>query len=378
MYWQRQTLYKAQSITIGQTLKLDLPKYGLLGSLMLQFNGTFAGAYGLTGGAWRIIDKITKVTVQHGSTPIKSLTGLELQGVAAFDQCLIPPSTYRNYAAANCFEYCLINFGRQLYDPTLGLDLSTWNNTQLIIENNAVAASDIASMTVTVVGWFLVDAPARPFVGYLDTQEWRAWTTVQAETKYNLLPEDDIIRRILLQAIPAVDGTTKRATTGMHNLMYNVKLSFKTGNEVIFNDDSEQLLRENVFDNYGYWIHGGSEYVNAAKAFYGAVGYRLTEAHGAGAPHGVAGASTVPTFEGNSSDFTQEVITYEADHPVDFIELGLAPFNMAQLRFDYDPDPRNWLNPAQKASVELNIQTRDSSTAASGRNAVILDLFKPY
>jgi hypothetical protein len=376
MYWQRQTLYKSNAITIGQPLKLDLPKHGLLGALVLQFNGTIVSGYGLGGGAWRLIDKISKITVQHGSTPIKSYTGLQAQGISALDQGLIPPGTHRNYGAANVFEYVLINFGRQIHDPSVGLDLAAWNNVQLVIENNAIAASDIASMTVTVQAILLADAPARPFVGYLETQEWRRWTTVQAETKYNLLPEDDIIRRILLQAIPAVDGSFISAT-GLHNLMYKTKLTFKTGSEVVFDENLEMLLRENIWDNYGYFIAAGKPYVSATKAVPTALGYREGEAHGAGAPHGSAAPAVIPTLADDNNN-SQEVINFDADNMISYIELGLAPYGMAQFRFDYDPDPASWLDPAKKSSVELNIQTRDASSAAGGVNAILLDLFKRY
>ena len=71
------------------------------------------------------------------------------------------------------------------------------------------------------------------------------------------------------------------------------------------------------------------------------------------------------------------LVVSKANSPVTST-VGLAPFGMAQFRFDHDPDPVNWLDPAKKSSVELNIQTRDAASAASGINAVILDLFKRY
>jgi hypothetical protein len=378
MYWQRRTLYKANALAALTPLKLDLPTDGLLGSIVLEFGGTGVSDWGSAGGSWRIVDLISKITVQHGSTPIKSFTGLECQGISSFDQNIIPPSTYRNYGAAYRYEWMMINFGRYFKDPQFGLDLGTWNNVQLVIENTNVVASYMASLTVTVIGYFLVDAPGRPFIGYMDTQEWREWTSVQAETKYNLLPSDDVIRRILLQSIPAVDGTTHRNNDSMHHTMNNIKLTLKTGAEVVYNDDSEQLIRENLWQNYGYWIHGGALYVAATKAVPLSLGYRLTEAHGSAMPHGVAAPTTDSVLETNSSDNSQEVLTGSPTLIHDYIELGEAPFNMMQFNFDEGTDPSGWLDPNAKKSVELNISTYDDANSAGARNAILLDLFKHY
>jgi hypothetical protein len=376
MYWHTRELYHANAITIGQAIKFNLPAHGLLGSLILKFNGTYAGAYGLGGGAWRLIDKISKITVQHGSTPIVSVTGLEAHALAALDQNLIPPDTYRNYAAANVWCYALVNFGRYLNDPQMGLDLGAWDNVQLIIENTAIAASDIASMVVSVIGVFLEEPQARQFVGYMSKLEWRAWVTVRAETIYNLLPEEDIIRRIILQAIPPVDANFL-ATCAMHSEMYNVKLFLDTGKSEVYNDSIETLIRLNTWGNYGYWMAGVNPYVQADKGFDVGLGYVIGRAIGSGSSDG-AGSATIPTWEGGKTENTQKGETYEADSPIDAIVLGQAPFNSAWLQFDQDPDPASWLDPKARATVTLDIFTRDAASVAGGRNAIVLDLFKRY
>jgi hypothetical protein len=376
MKWQKVTLFKSQTVNIGVPTIFNLPNFGYIGSIMLEWNGTIVSGYGAAGGAWRLIDKISSVVVQHGSTPIKSLTGLQLQGVAAFDQNLIPPGTYRNYGAANVFEYSLINFGRYLRDPGMGLDLSTWNNVQLIINNTAVAATDIASMTVSIYAWVLVGAPAHPFRGFMDTQTWRTWTTVQAQQVNNILPADDIIRRIFLQATPHI--TQPHADTGMHNLMSKIHLDTMTGQVVLYDEDSEALIRDNLFENYGYWMQGGAFYGNALAAPLTTLGYRLGIAAGASAPEGVAVATVDVTVQTQQSEIVQEFISAQADRPASYIEFGLAPFGLMVFHFDDDPDPATWLDPNAEASVDLNITTRDAASAAAGTAAIILDRYHPY
>jgi hypothetical protein len=54
---------------------------------------------------------------------------------------------------------------------------------------------------------------------------------------------------------------------------------------------------------------------------------------------------------------------------------GLALENCAVFRFDHLPDFARWLDPRAMDTVQLNIATRDASTAAGGTIRVILDRF---
>jgi hypothetical protein len=377
MFWHTRTLYQSNAITIGQAIKFNLPAHGLLGSLILRFDGIIGATYGQAGGDWRIIDKISKIIVQHGSSPIVSVTGLEAHALAALDQNLIPPDTWRNYGSAQQWCYCLVNFGRYLYDPQMGLDLGAWDNVQLIIENTAVLNTDLASLNVTVCGIFAEDPGPRQFGGYLSKLEWRAWPTVQNETIYSILPEEDIIRRIVLQAIPPVAAVTFLATAAMYSEMYNVKLFFDTGKIEVYNDSIEMLIRENLWANYGYWVSAFTAYQAADRAFDIGLGYVLGHAVGAGSDNDAA-AAVIPSLSLGFNRGTQKKEVAEANHPSEGLMLGMAPFNSAWLQFDQDPEPSTWLDPKARASVTLDIWTRNAALVAGGRNAIVLDLFKRY
>jgi len=373
MYWQREYIRENISMTLNDTYRLDLPENGLLGSILLRVSGSEASGYGQSGGDWRIIDELSKINVVlNGATVCKSLTGYELQALTYYDQGVIPPGVWRNYATNTQFEYLLINFGRWLHDNECGLDLSRFANVELQIENSATS-SDFSDLTVSIQANYLRDAMSGSFRGYLRTEEWRNWTTVQAETKYLELPTEHILRRIMLQAIPAVDANNVE-DTNMANLMDDIELALDTGAVRVYKGGIDDLMRENYLDMGRPVVTGGFPYHTADKGIDISLGYVLFGAWGAGSQDG-AGAATVATLESGRTSFTQKAETYEADSPIGAAFFGIAPFETALFRFDEDPDPSSWLDTNKRKTVKLDIHTRDSSSADNGRNAVVLDRY---
>jgi len=59
------------------------------------------------------------------------------------------------------------------------------------------------------------------------------------------------------------------------------------------------------------------------------------------------------------------------------LAMGLALENCATFRFDQLYDPASFLDPEANKTVQLNIQTRDSASAADGTIRVILDRYVP-
>lgn len=377
-FWQSEYIREGASMTVAQTYILDLPEFGLLGSLLLRIEGTDVSGYGQSGGAWRVVDEISKVEIiANGATVLKSLTGKQVQALSALDQCVMDPSNWRNYASNTQMCYMLINFGRWFKDPEFGLDLSRFSNVQLKITNTADGTTDFSALTVSVQGIYLRDSGAGAFGGLMRTEEWQAWTTVSNEVKYLNLPTELILRRILLQAIPAVDGTTKVATANMANLMYDVDLSFDTGKIRVFKGGIDDLMRQNLYENYAPFLIAAQPYMNADRGIDVSLGYVLGAVGGAGSKDDGA-AATIPTLEDALTSHTIKAETYEGDHPIQVLASGMAPYCVAQFRFDYDPNPATWLNPDQRKTVKLDITTRSGAAYASGRNAVILDrLFIP-
>jgi hypothetical protein len=372
MYWRFEYVRENVAMTLGGTYKLDLPKHGQLCGLFFRLSGTDVSGLGATGGKWRLIDYISKIAViGDGATVIKSLTGYQVQGLAYLDQGVLPQGSWRNYAANTQLEHMLINFGHYLYDPDFGLNLERFNNVELQIDNNATAggATNLADLTVSVLAIYKEEGGVYP--AYFRTEEWRAWTTVQAQTVYNDLPLEGKLRRVVLQAIPGLDGSNLE-NTNMSNLMYDIEFLMDTGRTRVLKGGINDIMRLNHLDIGKPVIVGGTIYQNADVGVDMSLGYIYGRANGAGSLSGAV-ATTFSTIEASRTSFTQKFESHNADNPHELLVLGLAPYEMLSLPFINPFDPGNFIDLRSRATVALNITTRDSSSAASGRNAIILD-----
>ncbi len=374
MFWQKEIIRNSVAMTLNDTYILELPEFGLLGTLLLKFSGSQVSGLGQNGGKWRIVDYISKIEViLNGATVCKSLKGDMIQALAFYDEGIVAPDAWRNYATNTQYCYMLLNFGRQQHDPDAGLDLGKFKSVELKITNDATAA-EFSDITVTVMGIWAREHDAG-FPWYMRTEEWRKWTTVQAEVKYHEIPSQHILRRIILQAIPNVDANNVE-TTNMANLMYNIDLTLRTGMTRVYEGSLEMIMRQNLY-RYGRNIFvGGFPYMNADKGINIGLGYTNYIAHGAGANDG-AGAAVIPTMEAGRTSYTQKAETYEADSPICLIAGGMAYHESAVLDFDQNPDPGTWVDPAKDATVKLDITTRDSASAAGGTSRIILDRAVP-
>jgi hypothetical protein len=371
MFLQREYVREAVAMDLNGTYKLDLPEHGMVTSLLIRITGTQVSPYGQGEHDWRIIDKISKLAVLvNGATVCKSLTGYQAQALAYWDQGVLPPGSWRNYAANSQAEYMLVNFGRYMGDPETGLDLSKFANVELQVTNTATSAS-FTDLTISVLGIYVRGAVTGQFKGYMRTEEWRAWTTVSDERKYNDLPVEHIIRRILLQAIPDQDADFNNETD-MSNLMDDIELGLDTGQVRVFKGGIDDLMRENYLDTGKAVIVGGQTYMLADDGIDTGIGRAITFVGGSVSKDG-AGSATIPTFTADELSGTLKPETYEADSPINFISVGMAPFYTAQFDFNLGWDVANWLDPAARKTVKLDIHTRSGASYADGRNAIVLD-----
>lgn len=377
MYWQDEYLRESVSAVRDATYKLDLPDTGILGSILLRLHGK--GATGNpTGGInkWRLIDYLDKIEILlNGATICKSFSGTEAQFLAFCDQRVTAPTKWLEYSGPTQREYILINFGRRFGDPELALHLDNFNSVELHITNSATSTYWQDDLKWTILAHWLREPPAAP-KGYMRSEEWRSWTTTANETKYLDLPTEHTLRRIVLQAIPPTDSDYIEKTS-IFNLMDDIELSLQTGILRVWKGGLDDLLYQNIFDLGIQPLTGGWVYHTADKGFNVGLGYVDAVATAAGSKDGAVAAAP-PTIEGDRMSFTQKAENYEADTLFGFLAKGIAYHNCGIFRFDYSDDPANWLNPDRRKTVQLNIHTKDSSSAAGGTNAVILDRFVAY
>jgi len=331
MFWQKEVLREGVAMTLNDTFELDLPDWGSLGSLLLRISGDEVSGLGQRGGAWRIIDFISKIEViLNGATICKSLKGDIIQAMSFYDDRVLSPDTYRNYATNTQYCYILLNFGRKLYDTELGLQLDTYKSAELKITNNA-AATDFQNLNATILAIWRREVDTN-FSHYFRSEEWRKWTTSQDETQYFDLPTQFPIRRILLQAVPGLDANFKE-NTGMHNLMDDVDLSFATGTVRVYKGGIDDIMRLNLYQYGRNLIMGGVTYMFADKGINMGLGRVDYSAFGAGTFSG-AEATAVPTMLASENGRAQIPITYTPDSPIQLMVGGMAYHGTVVFPFD--------------------------------------------
>lgn len=376
MFWQKEYIRENVAMTLNDTYRVDLPENGNLGSLILRISGSQVQNQGINGGAWRILDYISKIElIGDGSTIIKSLRGDMVQACAFYDDGCVAPDRWMNYASGTQRAFFVLNLGRFLHDPLLGLILEKFKNVELRITNTATATL-FSDLTVSVLGVYQRESAGAGFIGYLRTEEWRSWTTIADQTQYLDIPTENDLRRVILQAIPNVDANNVE-TTGIENLMDDIEYTLDSGMVRMFKGGIDDMIRWNAFEYKGLIVTGGEQYMNADRGVRVGLGYVTGGAWGAGSRDG-AGAAIIATMESGRTSFTQKPETFEADNPMQFLSQGISYHNTAVLKHDHDPEPSSWLSPEERKTVEINIHTRNLAAAADGTNRVILDRLVSY
>ncbi len=375
MFWQQQLIREEISITNNATFKLDLPENGILGSLMCIVSGSNVAAHGEDEADWRLLDHITKIEIiANGSTIIKSIPGDLVQAGAFYDNGVTAPDLWRNYNAHETTGHFLLNFGRWLYDPLMGLDLSKFENVEIRFTNDAASGTDISALTLTMLGYFLREPSSGGPIGYMRSEVWREWTTVRNSTEYLDLPTEHPIRRIILQGLPAV-GATFHVNTNMWHMMEDIEHNLDTGQVRVFKGPMEQLLKSNLYSYRHEILTGGEPKTTAGDARNTGIGQVTKSAHGGSHATALTAATVIPTVQATDSSNTQVFNNTAANEPVRAMWGGLGYHNSAVLRWDWDDDPNGYLDPRARGTVQLNIRTNDTASAASGTNKVLLDRF---
>jgi len=371
MYFQNEYLRDSVVMTLNDTYRIDLPKFGLLGSLFLFITGDTIAAMGRLGVNWRICDFISKIEIiGDGSIVIKSFTAKQAKAMAFFDQKISMPDSYKNGGAVTQFDYTVINFGRFLSDVDYGLDLSRYKNVEIKITNTA-AATNYTSLSVSIMTHILRDAVSGQFKGCMHTENWRTYIPVVSGVEYLELPSNWLIRRIILQSMPGINPATGHRYTACSNLMSIIELTFATGNERVWKDSFTMLEHINLIDYGAYVFGGGSILVNAACGVDVGMDKHIYKAAIAEQYDGAV--RTAPTTKGTTYNTLLDFVDSDAQKPIALLEIGVAPHNCAAFRFDNDLNPATWLDTKAKDVVKLDITTSAAATVTLAKNNIVLD-----
>lgn len=373
MYKQLEYLREGDSMDVGGTYQKDLPLSGMLSALHLKLSGSCVSNATIDGGPWRLIDHISKIEViANGATVIKSYNGKEAQYINWRRLHKVPPHWWRNYATNTQEEHIFILFGRGLFDPTYGLDLSAYNRVELKITNSS-SATYHSALTASVMQYWNRDM-AGGFAGLLRSEEWRKWTPVQNATEYLELPNEFPIAAIILWSLP--HATTYISDTGYYNPMDDIDFRIGGGTKQVYKGGLDDLGIYDYMNSMGEVLTGGHLYNHADVGADIGLGRPFGGAWGAGSKSG-SGCSTVPTMEADPTLPTIKPEAFEGSDSIEFLMRGVAYHQMAALHFSESLSQDELLVPASTGAMTLNIHTADSASADAGTNAVILERLIP-
>jgi hypothetical protein len=360
--------------TAGGTSVYALPDAGKISAMFLVVTADCVSGATNAAEKAKLVERYTKIEViADGSRELHVYTGPVAQAMQFYDNGRTPIDKVVEYATG--MQRCIIpiHFGRRLMDPDLALTCENYESVEVRFTND-VSSSHFSNLSerlyyVKAAG----DVGAFGARGVLRKREWAKWTTEADEWKYWDLPEEEMLRRIILQAWP--HKTSNKADCDFRDLMYDLEYKAKSGDIELIDADLNNLLIWNALE-YGYeLITGGEAYRAADDSFEAGLGLQL--AHGAfSSSADGAASSTVPT-RSRDDDNTILMESYEADSPVSWLAKGIGIWNTAVIRHDRMPDLSDLLSLSEYKTVELNIHTRNSSSAADGTNRIVLETVVP-
>ncbi len=370
MYKQLEYLREGVTATRGQTYRIDLPESGLLSAIFLKVEAPCTSGATLADELWRLQDHLGALEViGNGATVIKSAEFKHFDFLNWLRNRVSPIHAWRNYATNTQFEYLPILFGRSLYDKDYGLDLSKWDNVEFRLTNSSSATYHGSDLTLSLLLAYWREHSGG-FRGYLRTEEWREWTTVQNETKYFTLPTEFPISGVYLRALP--DTTTGKADTNGANCMHDIDFSMGGGTKRIYKGGLDDLALLNYYEHQGELIVSGMADVNADRGISVSL-LRALGWSGISASKDGAVSTTDVTMEADDTDGTVSFEAREADSPIAFMVRGYGYQNMAWLWHSQECNPEDLLDPASAGEIRLNIATRDAAASADGTNQVVLE-----
>ncbi len=380
MFWQREVLRTGVGMAFSQTYELDLPKTGILGSLVLYMSSTQNGQPFLTAVRWRLIDYISKIElIADGSTIIKSFDGRQALASAYHDDLVLATSMWRHYSNTPHRQWVPLHLGRHLMDEDYALDLARFNQVTLKVTNIATSTEFTTDIDIDVIGYFLREGNAVPR-GYFREEEWKVWAPAADAWEYSDLPTALRIRRILLRGRPAVDTADAKANSSMHRLMRDIDFTLRTGQTRVYKGSLEQLGHLSILELGRY--AEAMTHIDRTDEYGYEVGVGYTQ-HGvvAEGSQTATPSATSSVGSGDVQDSTQEIRNRTADQPLQGLWRGHGMMHNVPLFAARRPDLSDMLDPDRDKTVKVDIQCQSGTTVAgthaNAENAIILSRLVP-
>jgi len=377
-WWQRRYIREEETAARGGTYRLDLPDVGLLGSLLIRLEGTQAVDAHLATEKGRMIDYVSDVKIiGNGISVLKGLTGKQAQALSFYDQGVMPDTKWNTYATASQKEYILLNFGRALFDRAMGLDLSTWDNVQLQIANNASSTYYGSDWSATVLGYFLQEGERFP-LGYIKSEEFKSFSATADTWEYSNLPTEGLLRRLILQLEADMGDTYHEAETSMDNMGRDIKITLDSGAIVVYEGGVDDLMRDiNLFMGRDVMVR---QIVYRTQNYAQRNGLGRTFAVASGALE-IASDTVQDSGLTFDSDYDRATWAFaNAQGTTDQFALGwgTCPHGQLWIPFTDDMDPTEWIDLAVRKTMKVDVHAYNTGGATGGACSIVLErLIRP-
>lgn len=363
-FWDNRPLVDSETFsgTSGSVTK-DLPVTGKLSGLIVE--PKWANAAG-GDNTLNPLELLTLIEVVHrGSERIKSFSGLQAAGVAWRRGKEYPFLRKLCNASSEQEGRIVIPFGRWLFDPEYGLDLSRLLNPQIKLEWNYAygTSGDAAGGFAASAGSFtirLMMAPDElPFSHYIKTTKVDEWTIAASATKRVDLPAAYPWPRLYLYH-----------SCADRHLEYNVAsvvLNIETGALKPIDIETRELAADDL-SFFGaptvdsYLAHVNDASLDVRSLFDSPWTSKVETQGGTATCHNIAQGLTDPTIDVNASAAGIESHLYE--HGKGFGRLYAIPFDLRGIE--------DSLISGDFGKIELEVEG-SSAVGTSPVGAVILE-----
>lgn len=374
MYEQTVDVAKADAgVETGSTKTYELETAGILSYIDLLAAYT-ADASAADMVKW-IPDWITNIEVIGNSTDI--LLSLDARELAALVFSMTKkPVVERRTGEQDAVNYLHIPipFGRVLSDPKYALDLSKWDLVELNITNDDSSGNFFDLVAYTIREKFLRELPSPP-VGYFKTYEANSWTPPSAVSEKTVdFPKDHPIRQAMISVLPTYPAIDAALTSEIWEVLDNIKLTYKSGNIVLFDEDTEELMRQNA-DLFGLVDMGGvvqaedDDYISTDLGWVLDANATLASLVGGTTTQYALSLSNLP-----ESRLKIDESALLADHPINWKARGYAYMDAMFFHFDKDNSMENLLDPKEMETVRLKY----TSASVSGKVRTVLQQLRSY
>ena len=204
MNYRKATIYSRTDATTAKTESIDLDLTDIISRLQVRFEGINSTHVPTAHPA----KQISKMEIVDGSDVLFSMNGMETEAMDFYDTD--KSRSYEIDYRDNMFTELVMNmnFGRRLFDPLLAFDCGRFKNPQLkITHDKALGGSlpDAAYLTVTAD---VFDEKMPSPMGFLLNKEFNSYTPVASSYKTVDMPDDYLLRKILIKALYSTNTWT--------------------------------------------------------------------------------------------------------------------------------------------------------------------------